>query len=216
MSATPTNPYAEAPIPVLGNVGTTSRRFERDKFLLNQKVMSLGSKYTIFNEENQPLFYVDRPVFKIRSHIGVYEDEGRTRKALTLFQDSIWAVINLSFTVQDENGQAIAQLRRQGWMSLLRRTWHIYDAAGNEIAQAHEDSWTKALMRRIPYLDIVGDFLRTNFIVTRPDGQKLGEFIRRFALTDKYVMDMTADPQRTLDRRIVVALAIVLDNAESR
>ena len=211
----PTNPYTQAPIPVLGNVGTISQRFERDKFLLNQKVLSLGNKYTIFNEENQPLFYVDRPVFKLKAHIGVYEDEARSRKVLTLFQDAILAV-NLSFTVLDEREQPIASLKRQGWLSLLRRTWKIYDASGREIAQAHEDSWWKALARRIPYVEVVGDLIRTNFIVTRPDGHTLGEFIRRYSFTDKYVMDMTADPSRTLDRRIVVALAVVLDNAERR
>jgi uncharacterized protein YxjI len=199
------------------NIGSIpSERFAYDKFLLNQKVMSLGGKYFIYNEQQQPLFYVDRPVFKIKAHIGIYEDESRARKILNVQQDSAWAIINLSFTLQDETGATIACLKRQGWLSMLRRTWKIYDRDGREIAQAAEDSWWKALMRRVPYLDIIGDFLRTNFILTAPDGRHIGEFIRRFTLADKYIMDLTADPSRTFDRRIAVALAIILDNAESR
>jgi uncharacterized protein YxjI len=195
------------------NTLSTSDRFARDKFLLNQKVLSLGNKYFIYDENNQPLFFVDRPVFKLQAHVGIYEDETRQRKLLTLFQDSAWTVINHSFTVQDENFQPIAHIKRQGWFSMLRRTWKVFDTKGNEIAQAHEDSWWKAIVRRVTDL---GTLLRTNFIITRPDGTEIGQFIRRFTLLDKYVMDLTSDSKRTLDRRIAVGLAILLDTAESR
>jgi uncharacterized protein YxjI len=191
-------------------------RFARDKYFLNQKIMSLGGKYYVYDENNQPLFYVDRPTFKIKAHIGIYEDDTRRRKLLTVRQDSAWAIINLSFTLLDEAEQTIATFKRQGWMSILRRQWKIYDAHGREIAEAVEDSWAKAIMRRVPILDIIGDFLRTNFIITRPGGEVVAEFIRRLSLTDKYMMDLTKDRTRTFDRRIAVALAVLLDNAESR
>lgn len=209
----------EAPLPVLGlGAGTTAERFAQDKFLLNQKVLSLGSKYSVLDEREQPLFYVDRPVFKLRAHIGVYEDEAHTRKVLTLFQDKILA-INLSFTLLDENEQPLAFLRRDGWMSMLRRTWRVFDAGENLVAGAIEDSWWKAILRRLPYLNEIGGLFRTNFLITRPDGGNgalFGKFLRRYTLSDKYVMDLSEDLGRTLDRRIAVALAIVLDNAERR
>jgi uncharacterized protein YxjI len=204
------NPYLHAAMGM-----SDQERFSKDKYLLNQKIMSLGSKYYIYDDNNQPLFYVDRPTFKIKAHIGIYEDDTRKRKLLTVRQDSAWALINLSFTLLDEAEQPIATFKRQGWMSLLRRMWKIYDAHGQELAEAAEDSWAKAIMRRVPILDIIGDFLRTNFIITR-SGNVIGEFIRRYTLTDKYVMDFTRDPNRTFDRRIAVALAVLLDNAESR
>ena len=210
----PTDSYPDIPLPVLGDVGPVAGRFERDKFLLNQKAFSMGGKYTIFDEAGLPLFYVDRPLFKFRSHIGVYADEARTRKALTLYQDSPFAVINLSFTVLDDNEQPIGALKRQGWMSLLRRTWKVFDPAGNELAHAQEDALWKAILRRLPYLRIIGVMFRTNFLLFGPDGGRLGEYIRRYTVLDKQIMDVTADTSRALDRRIVVALSIVLDNAE--
>lgn len=189
-------------------------RFAHDKFLLNQKTLSLGNKYYIYDESNRPLFYVDRPVLKLKALITVYADDTKTRKVMTLQQNSALIALDLSFSLTDEQDRLVATLKRQGLRSLLRRTWKIFDPAGVEIAQAHEDSWWKAVLRRVTD---IGDFLRTNFIVTRPDGRTpLGAFLRRLTLGDKYVMDVSADAPRTLDRRIVVALAVVLDNAESR
>lgn len=121
--------------------GAASDVFCRDRYLLNQKVMSLGSKYFVYGEAGEHLLFVDRPVFRLQAHVGIYTDEGRSTKVLTVFQDSAWAIINHSFTLQDETGQPIAYLKRQGWISLLRRTWRIFDTYGSLVAIAQEDSW---------------------------------------------------------------------------
>ena len=39
---------------------------------------------------------------------------------------------------------------------------------------------------------------------------------RKFKLRDQYVLDLTADPDRTLDRRLAIALAIGLDTLQNR
>jgi uncharacterized protein YxjI len=195
-------------------------RFAHNKFLLNQKLLSLNSKYLIYDEWSQPLFYVDRPLLKLKTQIGVYEDEAKQRKALSVNVESMWSFLNYTFLVNDASGNTIGYLRRKGWLSMLRRTWHVEDAAGRTLAIAQEDSWWKAILRRIfsaTDLEIISAMIRTNFILTRPgETEKFGEFIRRFSVTDKYVLDLTGDPQQTLDRRIAVGLAIVLDNAERR
>lgn len=206
----PPQPYEQ---PQVARTVPITDPFQHDKFLINQKVMSLGSKYYVYNEANQPLFFIERPVLKIKMLFGIFTDETRTQKLLSLDQDSAWTIINYAFTLRDANEQPIAYFKRQGYLSMLRRTWKIFDVQGQEIAQAHEDSWWKAILRRLTDL---GPLFRTNFVVTRPDGTLIGEFIRRFTITDKYVLDMTKDPQRTLDRRIAVGLAVLLDNAEHR
>jgi hypothetical protein len=45
---------------------------------------------------------------------------------------------------------------------------------------------------------------------------KLGEFNRKFTLFDRYVLDMTADTSRAIDRRIALALGVMLDACERR
>jgi uncharacterized protein YxjI len=212
----PYQPYQQPYTPYLhGGQGITpSDRFAIDKFQLNRKVLSLGNKYYLYNEANQPLFYIDRPSFKMKSEFGIYEDDTKARKLLSLNQESAWTLINYSFTLQDETGGVIARFRRHGWLSMLRRTWIIYDSTGREIAKAHEDSWFNAIMRRIAKESVIGIFFLTNFVIERPDGSVLGDYIRKRTLADKHVMDLTRDPGRTFDRRVAVALGVLLDNME--
>jgi hypothetical protein len=61
--------------------------------------------------------------------------------------------------------------------------------------------------------------LRTNFVIvdgSNPGGLVLGEFNRKFTLFDRYVLDLSLDPTRSLDRRVAVALGVMLDTGERR
>ena len=44
----------------------------------------------------------------------------------------------------------------------------------------------------------------------------IGRMDRKFKLRDQYVLDLTADAERTLDRRLAIALAIGLDTLQNR
>jgi len=189
-------------------------RFGLDRYLLNQKVISLGGKYHVYDEAGEPILYVDRPVFRLQAHVGIYADESNGRKLLTVFQDSAFQLINLSFTLLDDNDRPIAFMKREGWASMLRHTWTVYDGAGRLLVRAVEDSWWKALLRRVPYLEDVARWIHTNYALIFPDGRPAGAFVRRFTIADKYALDLTPDAERALDRRIAIALAVLLDNAK--
>ncbi|MBC7807563.1 MAG: hypothetical protein H7145_15610 [Akkermansiaceae bacterium] len=207
----PQNPWATDAI---------AGKFANDRFFLNQKILSLGNKYHVYDEHNMPLFFVDRPLLRLKMEFTVYEDDSKRRPLLSVTQDSVFTVINFKFIVRDANGQVIGVMKRQGWQSMLRRTWMIEDAQERLIATATEDSMGKAIARRIfaaTDLEIINALIRTNFYLYKPDGTtKFGEFLRKLALTDKYEMNLQADPERTFDRRLAVALAVLLDNAERR
>ena len=91
-------------------------------------------------------------------------------------------------------------------------------------ARARETSLLLCIVRRvidlIPYVEILGGIVRTDFdILSRAaNGQeeKIGPFRRRFSIFDKYVLDFSEDPERKLDRRVAVAVGILLDTAEKR
>jgi hypothetical protein len=54
-------------------------------------------------------------------------------------------------------------------------------------------------------------------VILRPDGvTELGEFKRKLTILDRYVLDLGADRARTLDRRIAVAMGVMLDTGERR
>lgn len=177
---------------------------------MHQKVLSLNQKYYVYDENEQPLFFVERPVLRLRAHIEVFDDDTKAVKRLTLRQDKILA-INQLFTLLTPDEQVICTFERQGIFSVLRRTWRIRDAQGQPIAVAQEDSWLKALFRRF-----ISGWIRTDFEIVLADDSRVGIFHRKFTIADKYVLDLSEDSVRRFDRRIAVGLAILLDTAESR
>jgi hypothetical protein len=44
----------------------------------------------------------------------------------------------------------------------------------------------------------------------------VGEFRRKLTILDRYVLDLTADRARAFDRRVAVALGVMLDTGERR
>jgi uncharacterized protein YxjI len=184
-------------------------KFAHDKFLVHQKVLSIADKYYVYDETEQPVFFVHRPALRLRAHIEVFDDDTREVKRLTLRQDKIIA-INQLFTLLTPDEQVICTYERQGIFSVLRRTWRIRDPQGYPIAVAREDSWSKALFRRL-----IG-WMRTDFEIRLADDTLAGYFHRKFTIADKYVLDLSDDSARQFDRRIAVGLAILLDTAESR
>jgi hypothetical protein len=48
------------------------------------------------------------------------------------------------------------------------------------------------------------------------DGRVIGHMNRKFQLRDRYVLDLGADHDRQLDRRLAIALAIGLDTLQNR
>lgn len=191
-------------------------KFDREKFQVNRKLFSLGNKYYIYDEFGQPLFFIDRPVLALKAVFTVYEDDTRTRPLMTLTQESALTIMNFTFIVADTQGQVIGYLRRKGMESILRRKWHIEDGQERMVALALEDSWPRAILRRlIGEQGLISMLVRTNFILVRSEGAApFGEYNRRLSLTDQHVMDLSNDPERSFDRRLAVALAIVLDNTE--
>ena len=92
----------------------------------------------------------------------------------------------------------------------------VRDGPGGEpLALAIEDSIVLSLLRRV--IGTFFGFLRTNFVLIRGrDAEIFGEFNRKFTLLDRYVLDLSGDTARTFDRRVAVALGVMLDTGERR
>jgi hypothetical protein len=206
---------------------TLATKLDRDRFLVNQKHRSwMKSKYYVFDETGAPLFYVERPVKPLRrSDITIYHDDTRAAAVLTVRQDHGYAALRRQYTLTDsESGDSIAHFDRDNIRSLLRRAWTITNPEGTVVAGAREDTAWIAAIRRVfewvPYVRILVAFVRTNFrlyVVDASGGeQSVGAFNRKLSLGDKYVLDLTDDPGRLLDRRIAIALGILLDTGEAR
>ena len=56
-----------------------------------------------------------------------------------------------------------------------------------------------------------------NFVFRQGDSERIiGRFNRKFTLRDRYVLDVSEDPTALLDRRVAVALGVILDTGERR
>lgn len=147
-------------------------------------------------------------------HVTVYRDESRGETLLRVLQDQRFAALTRTYTVTSASGETLARLRKRYLYNILRKRWDVLDAAGAALAVAIEDSVILSLLRRV--LGPLFGILRTNFVLLTPDGEVVGEFNRKFTLLDRYVLDLTGDPERTIDRRVALALGIMLDSGERR
>jgi hypothetical protein len=253
--------------------------FDRDRFLFRQKLMTLSEKYVVWDDEERPILFIERPAYFWRQvlaaltivvllvvsvgvsavagvvlsqnvqpswiggvvfavllagsliltialavrltpkrHIYFYADESKDEFLLQVQQDKKFQFIVATYTVVTPEGECLGRMKKNYLYNFLRKRWDVLDAEGNTTLIAREDSLLLSLLRR--FLGPMLGFLRTNFILVVPgsDGVEAtrGEFNRKFTVFDRYVLDLTRDRSRMIDRRLAVALGVLLDTGEHR
>lgn len=165
------------------------------------------------------IVFIGAPVVGIalsaKRHVTFYRDQTKGQRLLDILQDKKFQPITQTYTVRDARGRPLAKLAKNWLYNLFRKRWYVYAPDRRLLYLAKEDSVILSLLRR--FLGPLFGLLRTNYIFL-PAGTEdvIGEFKRKFTILDRYVLDMTADPQRTMDRRIALALGVMLDTGERR
>jgi uncharacterized protein YxjI len=150
-----------------------------------------------------------------KRHVTFYRDQTKRERLLEILQDKKWQPITATFTVRDPAGTPIALLGKNYLYNFFRKRWYVKAPDGTVLYLAKEDSVILSLLRRV--IGPLFGLLRTNFIFVRPEGDDvIGEFNRKFTVFDRYALDLKADPQRTFDRRVALALGVMLDTGERR
>jgi len=150
-----------------------------------------------------------------KRHVTFYRDASKRDRLLEVLQDKKWQPITMTYTVRDFRGQPLAKLAKNFLFNMIRKRWYVYSPDGRLQWVAKEDSVIRSLLRR--FLGPLFGLLRTNFVILRPDSEDvIGEFKRKFTILDRYVLDMSGDPQRLMDRRVAIALGVMLDTGERR
>jgi predicted Zn finger-like uncharacterized protein len=248
--------------------------FGYDRFLINQKRISISEKYYVYDEAQNPILFIERPAHFWRSigaamagvlvaivgilcsvvafaalqktaetvgvvlmilgfvlsiaamiaviiwlipkrHISIYTDDTKANLLLEIFQDQKVSFLRATYTVRDPAEGFLGRLQKNYLYNLFRKRWDAFKPDGSPLVVAREDSLILSLLRRLfgPMLGL----LRTNFVYLRPNTTTvLGEFNRKYTLFDRYVLDLTADRAHEVDRRLAVALGILLDTGERR
>lgn len=151
-----------------------------------------------------------------KRHIEFFTDATQQHEVMTVFQDKKFYFLNVTYTLADADLNLLGWFHKNYLWDLFCKHWYCYDSEGQLVCVVMEDSVLRSILRRL-LRQYGASLIVTNFIFVGPDLKtKLGEFNRRFMLMDSYVLDMTSDPARHIDRRMAVALGVLLDIGERR
>ena len=153
-----------------------------------------------------------------KRHVSFYDGTDQSApRILEVLQDKKVQFPTRTYTVLDGSGEPIGILSRNFLHSIFRKRWLVRDGTGRPLVLVREDSIILSLVRRIGAFVPLFRLIRTNFVFLKfgSDGE-LGEFTRKRTILDRYILDLKSDPTRILDRRLAVAMAVMLDTGERR
>jgi hypothetical protein len=200
----------------------TDERFAHDSFFVDQLIRPIVNLYRIStlgsdgSSAGQPLAFVRQKKLAIKEDIRFFADETESEE---LFRIKARAVFDVRgrYDVTTPEGQCIGLLEKVFGISLLRSTWRIYDSNEQQVALAQEKSLPVAILRRaidfVPYGELIPIVFQFTILM---DGREVGELRRPIGLRDRYILKLGGDPDRRIDRRVAVSLAIALDALQSR
>ena len=190
--------------------------FDADVFTIDQLIRPVANLYRIASGDGQPVAFVRQKRMAIKEDIRFFADEAQTEELFRIKARSMFEVGG-RYDVATPSGEKIGVLEKVFGKSLLRSTWRIHGAADEELAIAEERNQWVALLRRVIDAVPYGDFIPIVFHFTiRRGDEQLGELTRAWGIRDKYTLDLSRDPEKTIDRRLAVALAVALDALQSR
>jgi uncharacterized protein YxjI len=197
-----------------------------DRFFIRQRFALMINRYevsTLGSDEKsagEPVCFVEQKRMKLKEDLRAFSDETKTTEVFRIKAQQVWDP-RARYDVTDPTGQQIGQLQKVFGESLLRSTWRIYDASGNQIAWARERSLFVALFRRlVGFVPFIGGFAEWLPIPYHFDyfmeDERIGGLERILGVRDRYRLDVSGDAGRTIDRRVVLALAVGMDALQAR
>ena len=194
-----------------------------DRFFVQQRFAPLVNLYRISTSpdgrsEGEPLAYVRQKRMRVREEITFFADEAQRVPLLRIKARKVFEFRG-RVEVQLPDGQVIGQFQKVFGASLIRSAWQILDSDGKLLATARESSLFMAILRRvwgaIPYLETIPVTPPFHFDIFAGE-QQVGRYTRLLAFRDRYVMDLSDDAERVIDRRLAMAFCIALDALQDR
>jgi uncharacterized protein YxjI len=191
------------------SMGINASVFQQDYFLARRKIFSFAPKLFIWDRTGNTLAFVRQKFFALRDDVRVFTDETQSFELLRIKGRNI-IDFGAAFDVTDSlNGLKVGVLKRRGWKSLLRAEWDIMDSLEQEIGKIREDSAMLAAARRLLFRFIPQHF------TFEMGGEIIGTARQSWNIfAPTMTVDLTTDPAKRLDRRLVVAAIMLLMSVE--
>lgn len=185
-----------------------SSKFGLDQYTMVQKMISIGKKYYIKDARGNDLFFARMEKFKLKPRIFVYSDDTKQDLVLTIAPRNILD-FNATYDVVDAKSNVlVGALKREGFRSVFQNKWNILDSGGN-VAGTAQETGLMAVFRRFVAswkLDFEIDY----------QGRHIGRLTRQLSIGDRYVLDLSGDREKRLDRRLAIAMLPLFDAGEDR
>ncbi|MCW7491668.1 hypothetical protein ND861_03280 [Leptospira sp. 2 VSF19] len=189
------------------------QQFTFNKYFAKKSFLKLfGGEIRIYNEnKNNLLFFVKQKAFKLKEDITVYADETKTKELLKIKARSVIDFSAIYDVVDVSSNERIGSLRRKGFKSILKDSWEILDPRDQVIGSIDEDSMLKAMLRRF-----LTNLIPQTFFITVNKNQ-VGVLKQTFnPFVPQFNIDFSADTAKILDRRMGIAIVILLQIIEGR
>jgi uncharacterized protein YxjI len=200
---------------------------QHDRFILRQRFKFVVNEYEFSlpgpdgETPGQAFCFVRQRPFKFKEDIAFYTDESRSVELMRIKARQRFDP-RARYDVTGADGTKIGEIQKVFGTSLVRSTYRLYDAAGNETATATEANLLVALFRRllgfIPYIENVANWLPIPYaFVFQRNGHELGTNRRQlWKIRDTYTIDLAGDLERSVDRRLILAIAVGMDALQAR
>jgi uncharacterized protein YxjI len=193
---------------------------EHDQFVLRQKFAPVINRYEFSLAEGEaPFCFVEQKRFAFKEDIRFYTDQSKAVELMRIKARQRFDP-RATYDVTGADGQKIGEIKKVFGTSLIRSTYELDGPGGGVLAQ--EQNVMVALLRRlVGFIPYVGDFadwlpIPYHFEFVR-DGEIIGTHKRRIGkFRDVYDIDLSGDPERRLDRRLVLAIAVGMDALQAR
>jgi len=205
---------------------------DHDVFLLRQRIKLVINQYEFFlpgaaetpgvpESTSDEICFVEQKRFKFKEDIRFYTDDSKSQEILRIKARQRFDP-RATYDVTDELGGKIGSIQKVFGQSLLRSTYRINGANDEELCIVTEHSMPVAIFRRlvgfVPYIGNYAEWLPIpyHFDFKRGEGVIGTNTRQMWKIRDVYTIDMTADPQRSVDRRLVLAIAVGMDALQAR
>jgi uncharacterized protein YxjI len=205
---------------------------DHDVFLLRQRIKLVINQYEFFlpgaaetpgvpESTSDEICFVEQKRFKFKEDIRFYTDDSKSQEILRIKARQRFDP-RATYDVTDELGGKIGSIQKVFGQSLLRSTYRINGANDEELCIVTEHSMPVAIFRRlvgfVPYIGNYAEWLPIPYHFDFKRGEEvIGTNTRQmWKIRDVYTIDMSADSQRSVDRRLVLAIAVGMDALQAR
>lgn len=191
-------------------------RFGHQKYHITRKLLqAFGGTFYLYDAQENLVLWASQKAFKLKEDFRIYSDENKSQELLRVAARSILD-FSAAYDVYDSaTNQKLGAFKRQGLKSsFVQDTWTIMDAHDREIGTCQEDSALMGVIRR--FVEYASLLMPQRYDVT-VNGQPVATFQQgRNPFASRMDIDFSSDTSGTFDRRVALALAMLLEAIEGK